>query len=97
MTFLEVMQVSLPLILYVVAIVLLIVLIVFCVKLLKTLNKINNIVDDVDKKVKSLDGIFSVIDFCTDKISLMTNKLVDRLTNLVIGFGKKKYNDEKED
>ena len=44
-----------------------------------------------------LDGVFSLIDFCTDKISLLTNNLVDRLTNLVIGFGKKKYNNKEDE
>jgi len=97
MTFLEVMQVSLPLILYVAAITLLITLVVLVIKLIKTMNKIDKIVDDVDKKVKSLDGVFSIIDFCTDKISSVTNRLVDRLTNLVIGFGKKKYNKNEEE
>lgn len=97
MTFLETMQVTLPLLLYLVATVLLIILIILVIKLIKTMNKIDKIVDDVDRKVKSLDGVFSIIDFCTDKISSVTNKLVDRLTKLVIGFGKKKYNDEEEE
>ena len=61
------------------------------------MNKVDRIIDDVDKKVKSLDGVFSLIDFCTDKISSLTNNLVDRLTNLVIGFGKKKYNNKEDE
>lgn len=97
MTFLEVLEVTLPLLLYVAAITLLITLVVLCVKLIKTMNKVDRIIDDVDKKVKSLDGVFSLIDFCTDKISTLTNNLVDRLTKLVIGFGKKKYNNEEDE
>ena len=52
MTFLEVLEVSLPLILYVAAIVLLTTLIILCIKLIKTMNKVDRIIDDVDKKVK---------------------------------------------
>ena len=97
MTFLEVMQVTLPLILYVVAIVLLTVLIVLCIKLVKTIGKVDKIVDDVDRKVKSLDGIFGFIDFCTDKVSYMTNRVVDGISNLVMHFGRKKYNRKEEE
>lgn len=97
MTFLEVLEVTLPLLLYVAAITLLTTLVVLCIKLIKTMNKVDRIIDDVDKKVKSLDGVFSLIDFCTDKISTLTNNLVDRLTKLVIGFGKKKYNNKEDE
>lgn len=97
MTFLEVMQVTLPLLLYLAAIVLLVCLVVLVIKLIKTMNRIDKIVEDVDKKVKSLDGIFSLIDFCTDRITLVTNKLVDKLTNIVIGMSKKKYNKDEEE
>lgn len=97
MTFVEVMQVSLPLILYLVAIILIIILIVLCVRLNKTMNKVDEIVDNVDKKVKSLDGVFGFIDFCTDKVSVMTNKIVDNVTNLVMHVTKKKYNKKEEE
>ena len=50
MTFLEVLEVTLPLLLYVAAITLLITLIVLCIKLIKTMNKVDRIIDDVDKK-----------------------------------------------
>lgn len=96
MTTIEVLQIALPLILYLTATILLTFLIVLCIKLIKTMNKVDRIIEDVDKKVKSLDGVFSLIDFCTDKISHLTNSLVDRLTNLVIGFGKKKYNNKED-
>lgn len=97
MSTLEILQVVLPLLLYVAAITLLIVLIVLCIKLVKTLNKIDGIVEDVNKKVKSLNGVFNFIDFCTDKISSVTNKVVDKVTGLVIKLGKKKYNKKEEE
>ena len=97
MTFLEIMQVTLPLILYLVAIVLLIVLTILTIKLVKTLNKVDKIVDNVDRKVKSLDGIFGFIDFCTDKVSYVTNKAVDGITNLVMNLKNRKYNKNEEE
>lgn len=96
---LEFLQVAMPLFLYLAAIVLLIVLIIICIKLIKLMDKVNEIADDVDKKVKSLNGIFNVIDFFTDKISSITDKVVTKITDFVIGIGKRKYNkkERKED
>lgn len=97
MSFLELLQIILPLLLYTAGVVLLIVLIIICIKLVKTMNKIDSIVDDVDRKVKSLNGIFNVIDFFTDKISSLTSTLVDKITNIVIKMGKNKYNKKEEE
>jgi len=97
MTFIEAMQVSLPLLLYLAGIILLVVLIILCLKLIRTMDKLDRIVDDVDRKVKSLNGIFNVIDFCSDKITSITNKFVDKISNLVMGIGKRKYNKKEEE
>lgn len=97
MSFLEISKLILPLLLYVAAIALLITLIVLCVKLIKILGKVDKIVDDVDNKVKSLNGVFNVIDFCTDKTSYATNRIVDGITNFVLKIGKRKYNKKEEE
>lgn len=97
MSFVEFLQIALPLFVYLALFVLLIVLIVLTIKLVSIINKLNVVVDDVNKKVKSLDGIFGVIDFATDKITLVTNKFVDKLSNVVIGFKNKKYNKKEEE
>ena len=97
MTFVEILQTALPLFVYFALFILLVVLIVLTIKLIATINKLNVVVDDVNKKVKSLDGIFGLIDFATDKITLVTNKFVDRLSNLVLGFKNKKYNKKEEE
>ena len=97
MKFVEILQTSLPLFVYLALFILLIALIVLTIKLVLTINKLNVVVDDVNKKVKSLDGIFGLIDFATDKITLVTNKFVDKLSNMVIDMKKKKYNKEEED
>jgi ABC-type methionine transport system permease subunit len=41
--------------------------------------------------------IIGFIDFCTDKVSNITNKVVDNVTNLVMHFNKKKYNKKEEE
>ena len=50
----------------------------------------------MDEKVKSLDGIFHIIDTTTDKIVLVTDKIVEGLTSLVVSlFQSKKKPAEK--
>lgn len=85
--------------LYVLGSILLVVLIILGIKLINTMNKINIVVDDINKKVSSLDGLFSVVDMATDKLSLLSDRMVDGITFLIKKiFGHKKrkedYNDE---
>ena len=67
----------LPLLLYVLGSILLVVLIILGIKLIITMNKIEIVVDDITKKVKSLDGLFSIIDMTTDKLAMLSDKVVD--------------------
>ena len=55
------------------------------IKSIRTINKVEKVVDDVNDKVKSLDGFFSIIDFTTDKIVSITDRVVDGVSNI---FGK---------
>ena len=65
-----------PVILYGLLIILVIVLIILGIKIIKTLNKVDNVVDDVNGKVKSLNGLFSIIDTTTDALSGFGDKFV---------------------
>ena len=67
--------------------VLLVVLIILGIKLIVTMNKIENVVDDINGKVKSLNGLFSAIDYTTDKLALFS----DKFTNIVTSFIKKLF------
>ena len=96
MAFFEFMGMLLPMILYMLGITLLVVLIVIGIKFIKTMNKVEGIVEDVDQKVKSLNGVFHIIDTTTDKISSLTDKIVEFVTSFVINMFKKKYNNRKE-
>lgn len=84
----------LPIIIYILLIVLIILLIIIAVKAIKALNKAELIIEDVDKKVKTLDSFFSIIDKTTDKLSAFS----DRIVNIIIGvFEKIKFKKKKED
>ena len=88
----EAVQTFLVLTIYILLIALLIVGIILGIRMIQTLNKVDNVVDDVDKKVKSLDGIFNVVDLVSDKFSLVTNKVVDGFGGLISKlFKKDKY------
>ena len=67
----------LPILLYILGSILLVVLIILGIKLIITKNKIEKVVDDITKKVKSLDGLFSIIDMTTDKLAMLSDKVVD--------------------
>ena len=73
----------LPIILYILGSILLIVLIILGIKLIVTMDKVNAIADDVQVKLKSLNGVFSIIDVTTDKLATITDKFVDGVTSLI--------------
>ena len=67
----------LPLIIYVLLIILLIVGIILGIKTIITMNKVEKVVDNVNEKVESLNSVFNLIDFTTDKIAAFTDRLVE--------------------
>ena len=87
----------LPMILYIVGSILLVVLIILGIKMIGTMNKIDEIADDISTKLKSLNGFFSVIDFTTDKLATITDKVVDGVTALINRMFRRKKKEEYED
>lgn len=79
----EFLQVYLPLVVYILLIVILVVGIIIGLKAIKTLEKVELVVDDVQKKVSSLNGVFSIIDVTTDKLVSFTDKIVDTASNVI--------------
>ena len=69
-----------------------ILLIIISVKAIKALDKLRLVVDDVDKKVKTLDGLFEFIDTATDKVSFLS----DRIINLLVGAVEKVFKSSKK-
>ena len=98
--FLEFLQVYLPIIIYILLIVFLSVGIVLAFKLMGTISKVDKVVDSVSTKVESLNGLFRIIDFVTDRITGITDKVVDKIEAIIKKmFSKKKKNkiEEKEE
>lgn len=90
----------LPVILYILGSILLVILIILGVKLINTMNKINIVVDDINRKSKSLDGLFSIIDVTTDKLALLSDRMVDGITFIIrklFSHKKRKENDIDEE
>ena len=73
----------LTIVLYVLGSILLVVLIILGIKLIITMNKIEVVVDDINKKVKTLDGFFSLVDTTTDKLTMLSDKFVEMTSSLV--------------
>lgn len=87
----------LPIVIYVLIIIFLVVGIILGVKSIKTMNKVEKVVDNVNDKVESLNAVFNVIDFTTDKIASFTDKLVDGVSGVFGRLFTKKKQDKKED
>ena len=62
------------------------------------MNKIENVVDDINVKVNKLNGLFSIIDVTTDRLALLSDKVVDGISSLVRKiFSKKKRKEDDID
>lgn len=83
----------LPIILYVLGSILLIVLIVLGIKLIIMMDKLNVTVDNINTKINSFNGLFHVIDFTTDKLAMVSDKVVSSITDFI----KKIFNKSKEE
>ena len=57
--------------------------IVLAIKCLIALDKVEKVVDNVNDKIKALDGLFHIIDTTTDKIVVITDKVVEGITSMV--------------
>ena len=83
--------------LYLLGAALIVCLIVLSIKLINTITRVNNILDNVDNKMAKLDKAFNLIDVVTDNMALLSDKLVDGISNLIRKmFNKKKIGKEDE-
>ena len=86
----------LPIILYILGSILLVVLIILGIKLIITMDKFNATLDDVQVKLKSLNGVFSIIDVTTDKLATITDKFVEGATSLIRKIFMRKKEEESK-
>src|SRR5574344_928943 len=73
----------LPIIIYILLIMLLIIGIILGIKLIITIDKVNDIVDDLEEKMGSLNNIFKVINFTSNKLGLLSSKVIDAVTSFI--------------
>ncbi len=88
----------LPIIIYILLIILLVIGIILGVKAITTIKKVEKVVDDVNAKVESLNGLFHIIDFTTDKLVTMVDRIVDGFSTLGAKiFMRNKHNNIEEE
>ena len=73
----------LPIILYILGSILLGILIVLGIKLINVMNKMEKVVDDINTKVSSLNGVFNIIDATTDRLALLSDRMVDGISLII--------------
>ena len=93
----EALHETLPVVIYLLLIVLLVVVIVIGIKLIFTMNKVDLLLDDVTKKVHSLDRVFNMIDYTTDKVTMISDTVVNFITSKLKRIIKFKKNDEEDE
>lgn len=86
---------ALLIVLYISLIIFVISMTVLVIKLITTVNKTNYLVENLTKKAESLDNLFNVIDFTTNKFNQLGELIVGSLTGLVKKiFGSKEREEE---
>ena len=81
---------ALPIVIYFLLIVLRVVAIWIGIKLIITMNKVDDILEDISEKAKSLDKLFSIIDFATDRVSMVSDTVINFVSSAVSKIFKKR-------
>lgn len=94
------LEMVLPLILYVVTIVLVVVLIVVALRFIKILDRTEEVIDNIEDKVNSFNGAFTIIRSAADGIASISDSFVygvNTVLSKIFGkFNKKKYEEDDE-
>ena len=88
----------LVMLMYILGSILIVTLIVLVVKLISTVNRLNAIMDEITVKINKFDKAFQIVDIVTDNMALISDKLVDMLSNFIRKvFNKKRKEDELDE
>lgn len=88
----------LVMLMYILGSILIVTLIVLVVKLISTVNRLNGIMDEITVKINKFDKAFQIVDIVTDNMALISDKLVDMLSNFIRKvFNKKRKEDELDE
>lgn len=96
----EAMSEALPIVIYLLLIVLLVVAIVIGIRLILTMNKVDEVIEDINGKIKSLDKLFNIIDFTTDRVSMVSDAVINFVSSKIkriFGSRSKKSKIKEED
>lgn len=63
--------------------ILVVALIVLVVKLIFTVDRVNKLLDDVEGKLSKTDNLFSFVDLVGNNLTVLSDKIVEVLTNLI--------------
>ena len=47
------------------------------------MDKLNDIVDDVSEKIESLNGIFKIFNFASEKINILSSHIIDSVMSVI--------------
>ena len=84
-------------ILYILGAVLLVVLIILGIKLINTINKVDNIISEVEQKVDKVNNMLGFVDTITDSMALVSDKIVDGISNVLKKIFVKEKRKEDDD
>jgi len=93
------LQSYLPICIFILLIILLIFGIILVIRLINFIDRANVILDDIENKVSSLNGLFNLIDFTTNKVELFSNRFFDlgsMITSRLLKKGKKRKNKKEK-
>ena len=91
------LQSFLPICIYFLLIILIIIGIILGMRLIELIDRANNVLDNVETKVNSLNGLFNIIDFTTNKVEGFTARATDLGSKIVKRVLKKNNNKEEDD
>ena len=86
----------LPIIIYILLIILISVCICFIIKAIKTVDKVNLLLENIELKISSLDAFFKVINFTTEKINIIGERIVNGVMSVVHRLFNKRKDDDYE-
>ena len=84
----------LPIIIYILLIVLISVCIYFMMKAIKIADKVNFLISDIEDKVSSLNAFFKVINFTTEKINAISERVIDGVLKVFTKLFHKRKDEE---
>ena len=85
----------LPIIIYILLIIFLVVGIILGIRFISLLGRAQRLVDNVNQKIRSLDGVFQIVDTATDKIVYIADIVIENVMAFISKIFMKDENNTK--